>query len=60
MQMGLRDSLKKSLRSVFNRLSGEYSAAETEIRPDTGQDPQTATDTTAKVTRARLRRPPGE
>lgn len=50
--MGLRDRL----RNVVNRLSGEYSAAQTEIRPDEGaKAPIVGGD--VKVTRARLKRP---
>lgn len=54
--MGLRDRVKRSLRSVMDRFSGEYSAAATEIRPDA---PAAADQAGAevKVTRARLRRP---
>lgn len=50
--MGLRDRFRK----VFDRLSGEYSAAQTEIRPDEGaKAPVAGAD--VKVTRARLKRP---
>lgn len=64
--MGLRDQIKQKLRSVLNRLSGEYSAGADAIQPapaaDSGSDPGPAPADTpeVKVTRARLRRPPGE
>jgi hypothetical protein len=54
--MGLRDRLKSSVRSLMDRFSGEYSAAETEIRPDDPQAPATP-GSDVKVTRARLKRP---
>ena len=53
--MGLRDTLKKKLLTAVDRLSGEYSAGSSEIRPDTA--PREAGGGEAKVTRARLRRP---
>jgi hypothetical protein len=58
-RMGLRDSLKKSVRKVVDRFSGEYSAAQSEIRQP---PPPSAADAAAaggdvKVTRARLNRP---
>ena len=53
-KMGLRDTLKKKLSTVVNRLSGEYSAGSSEIRPDT---PPVVSGEEVKVTRARLRRP---
>lgn len=46
--MGLRSVLKK----VLDRFSGEYSAAQTDIRPDDG-----SSTGSGKVTRARLKRP---
>lgn len=54
--MGLRDKLKGSVRSVLNRFSGEYSAAQDSVRPD---DPPAsrAEGGDVKVTRARLKRP---
>ena len=54
--MGLRDKLKGSVRSVLNRFSGEYSAAQDAVRPD---DPPAAPAAAGdvKVTRARLKRP---
>jgi hypothetical protein len=52
--MSLRDTLKKKLQTVVDRLSGEYSAGSGEIRPDTGPKEGEAE---VKVTRARLRRP---
>lgn len=59
--MGLRGTLKQRLRTVFERLSGEYSAAAPEeIQPfarNLGEDPN------RKVVRAQLHRPkpkPGE
>lgn len=54
--MGLRDKLKGSVRSVLNRFSGEYSAAQDAVRPD---DPPAARSDggDVKVTRARLKRP---
>ena len=61
--MGLRDQIKQKLRSVLNRLSGEYSAGADAIQPapaDSGSDPAPADAPEVKVTRARLRRPPGE
>ncbi len=56
--MSLRDRLKTSVQKVMNRFSGEYSAAETEIReaaPEVAATPGAE----VKVTRARLNRPPG-
>lgn len=54
--MGLRDKLKGSVRSVLNRFSGEYSAAQDVVRPD--DPPATpAEGGEVKVTRARLKRP---
>lgn len=53
--MGLRDSIKKKVMTVVNRLSGEYSAGSAEIRPDT--DANREREGEVKVTRARLRRP---
>lgn len=48
--MGLRSLLKR----VTDKFSGEYSAAQADIRPDDGA---TATGGDVKVTRARLKRP---
>ena len=63
--MGLRDQIKKKLQGVLNRLSGEYSAAADAVAtPPDADSPASADTGTAggdvKVTRARLRRPPGE
>jgi hypothetical protein len=56
--MGLKDTLKKKLRSALNRLSGEYSAvAPEELIP---YDVPGKVDESVKVQRARLKRPPGE
>ena len=56
--MSLRDKLKSSVKNVLNKFSGEYSAAETEIRtPPPEQAPQAGGE--VKVTRAKLNRPPG-
>jgi hypothetical protein len=59
--MGLRAALKQRMRTVFERLSGEYSAAAPdEIQPferNLGEDPS------RKIVRAQLHRPkpkPGE
>lgn len=54
--MGLRDSLKNTVRSVLNKLSGEYSAGAAEIRdPPPESTPVAGGD--VKITRARLKRP---
>jgi hypothetical protein len=53
--MGLRDRL----RNLKNRLSGEYSAAETEIRQPPPEPTPSMPTGEVKVTRARLKRPPG-
>ncbi len=58
--MALRDLVKRSVRTVLDRFSGEYSAGQTEIRPDDPQAASVDTRTDVKVTRARLKRPPGE
>lgn len=56
--MSLRDTLKSSVKKVLNKFSGEYSAAETEIRtPPPEQAPQPGGE--VKITRAKLNRPPG-
>ncbi len=53
--MGLRDSLKKKVQGLVNRMSGEYSAvAPDEIKP---MDRPGVADPNAKVIRARLNRP---
>lgn len=49
--MGLRSLIKR----VADKFSGEYSAAQTDIRPDDGRTGAPAGD--GKVTRARLKRP---
>lgn len=55
--MGLRDRIRK----IVNRLSGDYSAGETEIRPPPPESAQpTPPAGEVKVTRARLKRPPGQ
>jgi hypothetical protein len=56
--MSLTDRLKSSVKKVINRFSGEYSAAETEIREPSPADTPAAGGE-VKVTRARLKRPPG-
>ena len=56
--MSIASKLKDRVKKVINKFSGEYSAAETEIRPDTGASSAKSGD--VKVTRARLKRPPGE
>lgn len=59
--MSLRDRLKSSVQRVLNKFSGEYSAAETEIRtPSPEETPRATAGGEVKVTRARLKRPPGE
>lgn len=56
--MGLRDSFKKKIQTVVDRLSGEYSAASTEVQnPPASTNENHATGGEVKVTRARLRRP---
>jgi hypothetical protein len=56
--MSIRDTLKSTVKKVLNKFSGEYSAAETEIRtPPPEEAPKAGAD--VKVTRARLNRPPG-
>lgn len=58
--MSLRARLKTSVQKVINKFSGEYSAAEGEIRPPSPDDQPTSTaGGEVKVTRARLKRPPG-
>lgn len=58
--MSLRTRLKSSVQKVLNKFSGEYSAGETEIRPPSpDEQPVIATGGDVKVTRARLKRPPG-
>lgn len=58
--MSLRTRLKDSVQKVLNKFSGEYSAAETEIRAPSPDEVSTATPgAEVKVTRARLKRPPG-
>ncbi|MBM4368184.1 MAG: hypothetical protein FJ090_18775 [Deltaproteobacteria bacterium] len=53
--MGLRDTLKKKVQGLVNRMSGEYSAvAPEEIKP---MDRPGVADPNAKVIRARLNRP---
>jgi len=53
--MGLRDKLKSKARGVFNRLSGEYSAAAPdEIKPFERPD---APNPDAEIQWARLKRP---
>lgn len=56
--MSIASKLKDRVKRVLNKFSGEYSAAEVEIRPDTGASSAQAGE--VKVTRARLKRPPGE
>lgn len=59
--MSLRNRLKTSVQRVLNKFSGEYSAAETEIRqPSPDEIPTATAGGEVKVTRARLKRPPGE
>jgi hypothetical protein len=58
--MPLRDLVKRSVRSVVDRFSGEYSAAQTEIRPDDPAATRVEGGQDVKVTRARLKRPPGQ
>lgn len=53
--MGLRDRVLSSVKKAFDRFSGEYSAGQDEIRPDTPPTPGVAGE--VKVTRARLKRP---
>ncbi len=50
--MGLRSLIKR----VADKFSGEYSAAQSDIRPDDGRPGATGADD-VKVTRARLKRP---
>jgi hypothetical protein len=57
--MSLRDRLKTSVKKVINKFSGEYSAAETEIRAPDPSESTAAPSGEVKVTRARLKRPPG-
>ena len=60
--MSLRNRLKTSVSRVLNKFSGEYSAAESEIRQPAPDESPTAAAAggEVKVTRARLKRPPGE
>ena len=58
--MALRDLVKRSVRSVIDKFSGEYSAAQTEIRPDDPASSRADGGGDVKVTRARLKRPPGQ
>ena len=58
--MGLRDSLKKSVRKVVDRISGEYSSGtsaldDTPPPPPIRGEPGAAGD--VKVIRAKLNRP---
>ncbi|MDP2305854.1 MAG: hypothetical protein Q8P18_07480 [Pseudomonadota bacterium] len=58
--MSLRTRLKSTMSKVINKFSGEYSAAENEIRvpnPDEVHAPVAGAE--VKVTRAKLNRPPG-
>lgn len=56
--MALRDRLKKTVRTVIDRLSGEYSAASSEIQePPPEWNATPAEGAEVKVTRARLKRP---
>ncbi len=58
--MSLRSRLKTSVQKVINKFSGEYSAAESEIRaPAPDERPTPSGGGEVKVTRARLKRPPG-
>ena len=53
--MGLRDTLKKGIQGVMNKMSGEYSAvAPDEIKP---MERPGVADPNAKVIRAKLNRP---
>ena len=56
--MSLRNRLKTSVQKVMNKFSGEYSAAETEIR-EPAPEAAVTPGAEVKVTRARLNRPPG-
>lgn len=56
--MSLRARLKSTVQKALNKFSGEYSAAESEIRAPAPGDPATPTPAgEVKVTRARLKRP---
>ena len=53
--MGLRDTIKKSIKGVVNRMSGEYSAvAPEEIKP---MERPGVPDPNAKIVRPKLNRP---
>lgn len=55
--MAIIDRFRHRVRSVLQRLSGDYSAAAAEIRPDTHAGEAGAPSAGAPVTRARLKRP---
>jgi hypothetical protein len=58
--MALREMIKKKLRAVLDQLSGEYSAGSKETATPPPESRPTTSGEEVKVTRARLRRPPGE
>lgn len=53
--MGMRDTLKNSVKRIMDRFSGEYSARSGEIREP--PPPSAATEGPVKITRPKLNRP---